>query len=167
MNRRERYEIERYERFMAGWAASGFLTAICTKCKALKPDIGFHKRSALYPGGPAHLCLECTSDLQMETKRYNQARDSHRKRGGGKITLTLKEWWNIVESQSNKCTTCGIEFNRDTRATIDHIIPASAGGELSKENVQALCGRCNSKKSDSGTRRQRLAMLATVQADSE
>ena len=65
-------------------------------------------------------------------------------------TLTAFEWNQILEDQDNRCAFCHILFNHEnimTRPERDHIIPLTAGGGLSKENVQALCRRCNAKKS--------------------
>jgi 5-methylcytosine-specific restriction endonuclease McrA len=63
-------------------------------------------------------------------------------------TLTLEEWNNIIKKQKNKCARCGKNFTKSRAPAKDHIIPASKGGGLTRENVQALCKSCNSKKRD-------------------
>ena len=41
-----------------------------------------------------------------------------------------------------KCVGCG----RSDSLEIDHIVPISRGGSSERENLQALCGRCNRAK---------------------
>lgn len=61
-------------------------------------------------------------------------------------TLTVDEWAGIIEKQNNKCNMCQSEFSDLLIPTQDHIYPLSRGGEYTKENIQALCRSCNSKK---------------------
>lgn len=62
-------------------------------------------------------------------------------------TLTADEWLEILENQGNKCNNCKVSFEK-VKATQDHIVPVSKGGAYTKENIQALCGSCNSSKRD-------------------
>lgn len=93
-------------------------------------------------------------------KRYNSGecgrvaqarwRSNRSSRGKGlDNALTYDEWIEILKSQNFKCNICHNEFddsNIITRKEKDHIIPLSKGGGLNKNNVQALCRRCNSIK---------------------
>ncbi len=63
--------------------------------------------------------------------------------------LTHEEWITILENQNYQCNICNIPFDNSTiftRAERDHIIPLSKGKGLTKDNVQALCRRCNASK---------------------
>ncbi len=64
-------------------------------------------------------------------------------------TLTYEQWSKILLNQNNKCAICGKKFCKSRPPTSDHIIPLSRGGGLTFENVQALCGICNSIKHNS------------------
>jgi 5-methylcytosine-specific restriction endonuclease McrA len=57
-------------------------------------------------------------------------------------TLTSDEWEAIKKSQENRCGIC----LKNKKLTRDHIIPLSKGGQHIKENIQALCRSCNSRK---------------------
>ena len=70
-------------------------------------------------------------------------------------SLSTKQWGKIVEDQDSICKIC----LEKTKLTIDHIIPSNKWEEWSKENkpsykfndvenIQGLCGPCNSSKSD-------------------
>jgi len=49
--------------------------------------------------------------------------------------------------QEGKCAGCGVLFPF-RNMTVDHIIPKSKGGQDNEENLQLLCGACNSMKGD-------------------
>lgn len=63
-------------------------------------------------------------------------------------SFTLEEWESIKKSQNYTCPLCG-KSEPEIKLTIDHIMPLSKGGVHSKENIQALCHGCNSRKKDS------------------
>ena len=54
----------------------------------------------------------------------------------------------IIDRQGGLCMYCGVDLmrlNRNQRH-IDHMDPVERGGPDVEENMQALCGRCNSRK---------------------
>lgn len=59
--------------------------------------------------------------------------------------LTSKEWDAIKNEFCNCCVACGVP-GKDSPLTIDHVIPLSAGGAHTADNVQPLCKSCNSRK---------------------
>ncbi len=54
---------------------------------------------------------------------------------------------NIFARDFYCCQYCGKKFDQDS-LTIDHIIPRSAGGKDSWDNVVSACKECNSKKAN-------------------
>lgn len=50
----------------------------------------------------------------------------------------------ILRRDGHRCAYCGVSG----AATVDHILPASRGGETSFANLVACCGPCNTKKAD-------------------
>lgn len=62
-----------------------------------------------------------------------------RRRAAG--TLTADDWALVLEVYGSACLACGAPD-----VTIDHVIPVSKGGLNTIDNVQPLCGRCNSSK---------------------
>lgn len=75
-------------------------------------------------------------DLKNSYERNRQ----HRKRANGG-SVTHKEWTELCAYYGNVCLRCGKE-----ETTMDHIVPLSKGGPHSIENMQPLCGPCNSSK---------------------
>ena len=62
-----------------------------------------------------------------------------------KATLTKEEWIKIKEDFNNRCAYCGKETEC---LTMDHFIPLTKHGELTKENIIPCCNSCNSSKNN-------------------
>lgn len=71
---------------------------------------------------------------------YRNTRRAKKIGNGG--NLTASEWRMIKASWLNRCASCGTK----EKISLDHIVPISLGGPHSQENVQPLCGSCNSSK---------------------
>lgn len=56
--------------------------------------------------------------------------------------LTSTEWLAILAEANGHCAYCG----KESKLTLDHIIPLSKGGTHSKNNVVPACYHCNSSK---------------------
>ena len=77
-----------------------------------------------------------------EKRRINeQNRRCLKNNNGGAVTEM--EWKDLKIKYGNKCLSCG---RTDTKLTMDHVNPLSLGGKHEIENIQCLCGSCNSKK---------------------
>lgn len=76
-------------------------------------------------------------------RNYEETRRARIAGNGG--NLTIAEWNAILDFYGHKCLCCGRD---DLKLTIDHVIPIFHGGKHAAENVQPLCGPCNSRKKD-------------------
>jgi len=56
--------------------------------------------------------------------------------------FTVKEWKDLCKKYHNKCLCC----KKCRKLTADHVIPVSKGGTSNIDNIQPLCGPCNSSK---------------------
>lgn len=57
-------------------------------------------------------------------------------------SYTTEEWKALRKRFGNRCLAC----RRRRRLTPDHVIPVAKGGTSNIDNIQPLCGPCNSKK---------------------
>ena len=57
------------------------------------------------------------------------------------VSLTDADWVFVLEVYGNACLACD-----KPEVTIDHVVPVSKGGRNEIDNVQPLCGRCNTSK---------------------
>lgn len=73
----------------------------------------------------------------------NSRRRTQKTKAGG--SFTGAEWKALVDHYGGRCLCCGCT---DAKLTADHIIPVSMGGTSSIDNIQPLCGKCNSSKCD-------------------
>lgn len=56
--------------------------------------------------------------------------------------LTATQWQQIVELFEHTCAYCGsVE-----KLSIEHIVPVSHGGQLTKSNIIVACQHCNSSR---------------------
>ncbi len=58
-------------------------------------------------------------------------------------SFSTEEWVALLDRTGHRCLACG---SVDTPLTQDHVIPLSRGGLNIIENIQPLCGPCNSSK---------------------
>ena len=74
---------------------------------------------------------------------YNRIRKSRKRGASG--SFTLGEWETLKAQYNWTCPSCK-RSEPKIKLTQDHIIPISRGGSNNVENIQPLCGSCNSRK---------------------
>lgn len=70
---------------------------------------------------------------------------NHRRRAlkvNAKGVYTSTQWIALCDKYHNRCLYCG----KKKKLTPDHVVPLSKGGRNSIDNIQPLCGPCNSRK---------------------
>lgn len=70
-----------------------------------------------------------------------QRRKARKNNAGG--NFTEDEWVSLCAEYGNRCLACGEETDK---LTADHVVPLSAGGSNSIDNIQPLCSTCNCRK---------------------
>ena len=148
---------------------------ICDVCSEEKPLSGFYKKET-GKFGRSYTCKQCEiarvkrSRLEeravLKERRYlkeyraeyrrveesgiiSRARKDHHRRTRGRVSiadLTSGQWASILKNQRFRCNMCSKKFSETRKPTVDHITPVSKGGDLTLDNVQALCKSCNSRK---------------------
>lgn len=79
-----------------------------------------------------------------DASRYGEA--ARRARKAGALNDFSKEDYKALSSQQKKCHICLKPFTTKNPATIDHIIPISAGGAHTVSNIALAHRGCNSRK---------------------
>lgn len=142
------------------------------KAAAIKASVAYRQkkiedsRKASMPA----VCIECqaafTAIIHADKKKFcsaecarrNQRRNMEHVRrermklpdgaARGKTSLGY-----VIKKFNGKCCCCGqpvvrSKQYRPDQATVDHVIPLSKGGMHTEENLQLMCMKCNSRKSD-------------------
>lgn len=78
-------------------------------------------------------------------KVYQMNRNRNLKKKGVKGSHTFKEWESLKEKFNYSCLRCKRK-EPEIKLTRDHITPISNNGTNDINNIQPLCGQCNSIK---------------------
>jgi 5-methylcytosine-specific restriction endonuclease McrA len=135
------------------------LEYLCKKCSKNKGQKYYKENKIIICKNQEKYREANKQKIQKKQKEYYKtprgkaalAKGGHNRRINTKKTisnLTHTDWSIILQLQNYQCTKCGDYFDQKI-PTRDHIISVKDGGALTKNNVQALCKSCNSKK---GTR---------------
>ena len=73
-------------------------------------------------------------------RAYGHKRRANKTKAGG--SYTVSEWESLCKKYNYRCLNCG----KKRKLTADHVIPISKGGTSNIDNIQPLCGPCNSSK---------------------
>lgn len=73
-----------------------------------------------------------------------------------RLSRRSDEWRRLrqrVIASQDGCAICGKKWANVQRISIDHVLPRCLGGDDDRENLQAVCPSCNSRKSMASDRR--------------
>ena len=140
----------------------------CSNCKEIKPleEFSNSKNSKDGKQGWCKLCMVSRrqqwkkdnpernkelqnnyvqkEDVRFTRKIYKRERKDAENKTPKEIRLTAKQWREILNLYGHKCLCCGSTED----ITKDHVIPLALGGLTTKDNIQPLCRKCNSRKND-------------------
>lgn len=89
--------------------------------------------------------IESVDDASLVVCAPLKEHQKESRRRGLVTTLTEREWALLVEAYGGCCAYC----TRICRMPqVEHVIPRSAGGALSVENIVPACWWCNASKRD-------------------
>ena len=113
----------------------------CPNCYRLKADVKYRNRD----GNMESWCDWCRSQY-ARSRRHLYGKTPAKPPEG---YVTENQWIDLCAhyAPDDVCLDCG----EVAKLTIDHVIPCSKGGTAFVDNLQPLCRRCNSKKSDKET----------------
>ena len=140
----ERHKVAVHKSYLAA-VADGSYAAACRRWRQAHPEYtelvreGNTERCRLWrennPEAFREWCL-ANPDKVAEKNWRRRALEL-----GAVGTFTRQEF----KALGNTCLRCG---RADVPMTADHVIPLSKGGSNNIENIQPLCGSCNSAKKD-------------------
>lgn len=116
----------------------------------------YNKRTGIKPPtmrGKDHYAYIDGRTLGKNKRIYNNLKRRHRRLGLKMNSFHTSDDWQKLKVEYNYCcANCGMQEPFEDQCykylTEDHIIPLSKGGTNDIKNIQPLCHRCNSKKSN-------------------
>ncbi len=132
----------------------------CTVCSEIKPASAFGRNKKGLSGKQAS-CRDCQNAIARCRAKSSIVKDQRRKHSRNYSSKRRAMLRNVVcenidfdklfESQEGRCAYCACILTRGsvwspTRATVDHVLPLSRGGDHIWSNVVYACGPCNSQK---------------------
>lgn len=105
-----------------------------------------HTRSSLL--GPAALA-EYQREVNANRTERERSLESLREQGVADPTVATVRRFSAVQHQNGVCLYCGSTITAkpgDSGCELDHVVPRSGGGSSKRENLVAVCRRCNSEK---------------------
>lgn len=83
------------------------------------------------------------------TETEEQQDEELREQVPGYATIRPRRWYSVLMRDKWRCCSCGRSSTKDgVTLEVDHVVPRSKGGTNDEKNLQTLCRKCNSGKSN-------------------
>lgn len=103
--------------------------------KAFNERVPEHRAKQLHAANARYRkTLNCAMAIKRRNEKYNRSA----KLGD----LTAQQWQAILDMFEYRCAYCDMQG----KLTMDHIVPVSKGGQLTKSNILPACQHCNSSR---------------------
>ncbi|MCL2569989.1 MAG: HNH endonuclease [Firmicutes bacterium] len=90
--------------------------------------------------------LETWYKIVTRKVRERSERQDRINRERSRVTNSVR--YDILKRDGHECKICGSTASDGVKLHVDHIVPVSKGGTSDCDNLQTLCDRCNSGKSN-------------------
>lgn len=131
---KERYDTEpEYRQSLAQWRADN-----PEKVAAYK-KAEYQNNKERYAENAKRWTKDNRAVVRQAKRRYKTKRKQWELNG----SFTQAEWNELLDTYGHICLSCRRD---DVDLTQDHVIPLSKGGSNTIDNIQPLCGPCNSSK---------------------
>lgn len=128
------------------------MNSTCTVCGDSKPQSEFPRNGKDKVGAARYRtdCKECYNITRKLTKRKSVTKflNNTKHRTGEFNTYNLQDWKDAMIHFRGACAYCGQKQSRRIKLTRDHVVPVTAQGPTTRENIVPACSRCNSSKSN-------------------
>jgi len=90
--------------------------------------------------------LETWLDIVVRNVKNRSERQNKISHERARVTNSVR--YNILKRDGHSCKICGSTASDGVKLHVDHVVPVSKGGTSDNYNLQTLCDRCNSGKSN-------------------
>lgn len=131
---------------IGGADVSDYMAPKCSRCKASRNlHLAFDDRETPWIW-VCETCIWESSELDADARLAK--RTAARKLASLRRGMSPRLRYLILQRDSFRCRACGSSADEAT-LHVDHIIPVSAGGKSTADNLQTLCQPCNAGKAAS------------------
>ena len=115
------------------------------RLRKAKPELfsrGYRRHRERHPEYHRERMRQWRADNPLKSREYANRRRDRRLAGGG-ITITAKQWTDLLAVYGHRCAYCA---RAGVPLDMDHIEPYALGGSGDVTNIAPACRQCNTSK---------------------